>query len=97
MSLQDKIEEIRKKPEHIRLRYVWVLTVISAFFIIIIWILSISFSGKNKTSEPIQGEVLQELSNQGKSLKDAANGLKGVLENKPSMESQTPNEEDFNQ
>jgi len=44
MDLNEKIEEIRRKPEHIRLRYVWGGVAISMFFIIIIWIFSLSDS-----------------------------------------------------
>jgi predicted PurR-regulated permease PerM len=40
MNIKEKIEEIRKKPEHIRMRYVWGSLAISMFFIIIIWIFS---------------------------------------------------------
>jgi hypothetical protein len=36
-----KIEKIREKPEHIRLRYVWLAVAISMFFILIIWFLSL--------------------------------------------------------
>lgn len=40
MNLYDKIEEIRRKPEHIRMRYVWSCVVISMVFVLTIWVLS---------------------------------------------------------
>jgi Na+/H+ antiporter NhaC len=42
LNIQKKIEAIRQKPEHIRMRYVWVMVAISMFFIIIIWLISLS-------------------------------------------------------
>ena len=44
MAFIDKVEEIRKKPEHIRTRYVWFFVTLSMIFVIIIWIFSISAS-----------------------------------------------------
>lgn len=41
MNLSEKIDEIRHKPEHIRIRYVWGMVVISMFFIVIIWVFSL--------------------------------------------------------
>jgi len=45
-SLDKKIEEIRKKPEHIRLRYVYGIVGVIMVFIIIIWAFSIKDSLK---------------------------------------------------
>jgi len=53
MSLTEKIEAIRRKPEHIRLRYVWFLVVLSMTFIFIIWIFSLK-------SQPVSTPVVQE-------------------------------------
>jgi hypothetical protein len=41
MSIADKIEEIRKKPEHVRLRYVWFFVVLSMLFVVALWIFSL--------------------------------------------------------
>ncbi|MFA6183916.1 MAG: hypothetical protein WC682_02320 [Parcubacteria group bacterium] len=41
MSLIDKIEEIRQKPEHEKIRYVWAMVAICMFFVIFIWIFSV--------------------------------------------------------
>ncbi|MDD3498535.1 MAG: hypothetical protein PHH24_03460 [Candidatus Moranbacteria bacterium] len=41
MDISKKIEEIRRKPEHERLRYVWGMVAVSMIFIIIIWIVSL--------------------------------------------------------
>lgn len=45
-SLSQKIEEIRQKPEHIRMRYVWAWLAISMIFIFGIWVFSVRESFK---------------------------------------------------
>jgi hypothetical protein len=40
MGLMEKIEDIRKKPEHIRRRYVFFCVCVSAIFILMIWFFS---------------------------------------------------------
>lgn len=40
MNITDKIEEIRRKPEHERVRYVWAMVSVSMIFIIFIWFFS---------------------------------------------------------
>ena len=82
MSLQNKIEEIRRKPEHIRLRYVWALVAISMFFIIIIWFFSLKNS-RTQTASPLNGvdtSAITEQFNTGKqSLQNASEGFKNTL------------------
>ncbi|MFZ2154461.1 MAG: hypothetical protein WAV16_04500 [Candidatus Moraniibacteriota bacterium] len=41
MSLMDKIEDIRQKPEHERVRYVWGMVLLSMILIIFIWFFSL--------------------------------------------------------
>lgn len=41
MNLHHKIEEIRQKPEHIRVRYVWAMVGISMAIVIGIWFISL--------------------------------------------------------
>lgn len=52
MNLTNKIEEIRKKPEHERVRYVWMMVSISMVFIVFIWFFSFKsmFRGEEKTN-----------------------------------------------
>ncbi|EKE15645.1 MAG: hypothetical protein ACD_11C00116G0032 [uncultured bacterium] len=40
MGIQNKLEEIRKKPTHIRERYVWVSVALCMTFVITIWFFS---------------------------------------------------------
>jgi hypothetical protein len=41
MGLIEKIEEIRKKPDYIKLRYVWFFVIICMILIIAIWFFSL--------------------------------------------------------
>ena len=58
MNLFDKIESVRKKPKHIRMRYVLVCVIVSLIFVIIIWISS--FQSKNwKYEQTDEKEAMQ--------------------------------------
>lgn len=37
----EKIEEIRQKPEHVRVWYAWTAVLVVMFFVIIIWIFTL--------------------------------------------------------
>lgn len=61
-KITNKIEEIRNKPENIRLRYVWGSVAICMIFIIIIWIFSAitmfdNSSNKNPDITPIKDQL----------------------------------------
>lgn len=51
MGISEKIGKIRKKPEHVRLRYVWGSVAVSMFFIVIIWIFSLKDSFKETKAQ----------------------------------------------
>jgi Tfp pilus assembly protein PilO len=81
MNISEKIEAIRRQPENIRLRYVWICVAVSMFVIILVWIFSISSmlaeEKKNSPQTPTDvqnlGQQLQDLKNQSPSLKDLSN------------------------
>jgi hypothetical protein len=52
MNIQDKIDEIRKKPDHVRIRYAWTLSIIATSFVILIWIISLA-AGRKETPVPV--------------------------------------------
>jgi len=85
MNIFNKIDEIRKQPDHIRLRWAWGLTAVGMFFIIIIWMISFSaqISSLKSEEKPVDninnGSAMQELSAQKKSIEDATSQLKNVL------------------
>ena len=79
MWLTQKIEEIRRRPEEIKLRYVWGSVIISMFFIVIIWLLSImtlfdkeSFEKNSPDLSPIK-EQLQDFKKSTPSIQDIQN------------------------
>jgi hypothetical protein len=39
--IERKIEEIRQKPEHVRVWYAWIGVLITMFFVVIIWIFTL--------------------------------------------------------
>lgn len=107
MNINRKIEEIRRQPEHIRLRYVWGSVAISMLIIIALWIFSLAslFHGDNKNSETGGSEgiselkqQLQEINNQAPSLTDPMQqltvGSEGVSSNQDSNEFKYPATED---
>ncbi len=70
MNLQRKLEEIRRKPEHIKLRYTYIAVGISMFFILLLWFFSIADT-INKSKNAQTENAFQDLQVQKKSLKDA--------------------------
>ena len=85
MNILNKIEEIRKQPEHVRLRWAWGLTVIGMAVIIIIWMISlsaqISSMNEKEVSENKNKVMMEEFSQQKKSIEDATKQMKKVLGN----------------
>jgi hypothetical protein len=65
MNLYEKIEEIRAKPEHVRVRYVWAMVAISMLFVLLIWAFSIgSQSGTKSQPASLNNLGSQSLSDQ---------------------------------
>lgn len=87
MSLQGKLDEIRRKPEHIRIRYVWMWVAISMVFVIAIWIVSIvAQNKKNSASEMTPDpQILEQFKDQKKSLEDVTGQMKSGLQGQKSQ------------
>lgn len=83
MGIGKKIEEIRQKPEHIRLRWAWVLSITFTAVIIFFWVLSIKNHPKKTPSLNNQASIVNDLQQQKKSMKDAVNGMKNTLQKIP--------------
>ncbi|HLN19378.1 MAG TPA: hypothetical protein VK255_04400 [Patescibacteria group bacterium] len=80
--IQSKIDEIRKKPEHIRIRYAWACAAGVTFLVVIIWMISLS---ANNTKEEITNQEfftpeemkpIEDLKTSGQDLKNATDQLK---------------------
>ena len=91
MNIFDKIEEIRSKPEHVRLRWAWGLTAVFMVGIIFLWLIilkSQSFNFSQKFPES-NSDFSVNFNEQKKSLKDAVGQLKNAV-NDPSQQADTP-------
>jgi hypothetical protein len=55
MNITDKIEEIRRKPEYERIRYVWGMVLVSMVFVIFIWFFSFKsiFKSESRTNSEV--------------------------------------------
>jgi len=65
MDINKKIEEIRQKPEHERVRYVWGMVAISMFFIIVLWVVSLKDTFNNKQSPVSDSNAAQQVNLEG--------------------------------
>ena len=84
MNLTEKIEQIRRQPQHIRLRWVWGSVIVSMLLIFVIWLLSITLMFKTSTqtdSQSVDGlvsDLKTQINNsnppQSNSLQDYASG-----------------------
>jgi K+-transporting ATPase A subunit len=76
MNIQEKLEEIKKQPEHIRMRYVIAFVSVSMFFVLVIWVISLKQKFKTIQNDPRVQETMQDVSfesavNEVKKQKDA--------------------------
>lgn len=80
MSIQEKIDTIRNKPEHIRLRWAWGLTFFFTFCVILLWTFSLKINSAKKDAglTPERQNFLNEFETQKKSLEDATKNLKDI-------------------
>ncbi|MFZ2192846.1 MAG: hypothetical protein WAV31_01260 [Candidatus Moraniibacteriota bacterium] len=83
MNIERKIEEIRKKPEHIRIRYIYGLIAISMFFILLLWFFS--FFSANIYEDPAtklkNEQIMRDFQAQKKSLEDVTKNTKDAIDN----------------
>ena len=62
MNIQEKLEEIKKQPEHIRMRYVIAFVSISMFFVLVVWVISLKQNFKSIQSDSQTKEMMQDVS-----------------------------------
>lgn len=63
-KIEQKVHEIRKEPEHIRMRYVWVALFLSMSLIIFIWIMSMQTNFLQVRNDPDTQKSLDSLQDQ---------------------------------
>lgn len=88
MDILTKIEEIRRQPEHIRLRWVWGLTVGCMAVIVLLWLILLkgqSFEFSQKMT-PESANFSTDFDQQKKSIKDAVGQLQGAASDASSAE-----------
>jgi hypothetical protein len=80
MGIQDKIEEIRRKPEHIRIRYVWMWVAICMVLIIAIWIISLVAQNRrtNSADSLSKQQLMEQFQDQKKSIEDVTGQMKDL-------------------
>ncbi|MFA7319822.1 MAG: hypothetical protein WC022_04495 [Parcubacteria group bacterium] len=82
MDILTKIEEIRRQPEHIRLRWVWGLTAVFTSGIILLWLILL----KGQTADFSQGlqsdnpNLSTEFDQQKKSIKDVVGQMNSAVD-----------------
>jgi hypothetical protein len=84
MRIAERIESIRKQPDHVRLRWVWGSVAFSMLVILAIWIFSITVmfrSGKNDTSQNATDALVSSLKDQTEELGQQTKSLKNFNEN----------------
>jgi len=90
MNITEKVEQIRQKPEHIRLRYVWFFVSLGMAIVLIVWFFSVKmqmmqFDGAANNANMTEdiGTAINQFSQQGASIKDAVDKTKQSLTNDP--------------
>jgi ATP-dependent Zn protease len=84
MDITKKIEEIRNKPEHIRLRYVWFFVFLSMILILFVWFFSMKmqmmqFNGSDSNIKADFGATINDFNKQTETLKNTADNTKKSL------------------
>ena len=87
MNISEKIADIRRQPENIRLRYVWGCVAISMFFIVLIWVLSLT-SLFQKNSNIDDKDSVTDLKNQLQNINKQAPSLKDFSQTPLTVESE---------
>jgi hypothetical protein len=98
MGISEKIDHIRQQPERIRMRYVWICTIVSMVFVLVIWIFSLVASKEPEENPAVSQstrEMFENLSSQKKSMESTAGEIGDVM-NKVQQQSQSmPQGEDI--
>lgn len=75
-KLETKVKEIRKQPEHVRERYVWMAVAVVMFVVIFIWLLSMRISF-NKTLQDTQTKQnVEEIQKRINEMKGAGDSVR---------------------
>jgi cytoskeletal protein RodZ len=80
-KVAEKIAEMRRQPEHVRMRYVWISVTVCMVIIFAIWIFSITAMFQAQKNTPAQdGSGASSITNQLHDLKTQAPSLKNYAD-----------------
>lgn len=79
MDLQKKIEQIRQKPDHVRMRYVWGGVVVGMIIVVGVWLVSLSENFRAVRVQEEQG-AFSDLKGQFDALAPLQNAAPSVEE-----------------
>ncbi|EKE25128.1 MAG: hypothetical protein ACD_5C00281G0001 [uncultured bacterium] len=77
VGIAEKIEEIRRKPEHVRVKYVWGCVAASMLLIITIWFFSIAAMLK-KDAPKTEMDNIENLKTQLKDINEQTPSIKDI-------------------
>jgi hypothetical protein len=80
MNILEKIEAIRRQPEHVRVRYVWMCVAVSMFIILILWFFSIASMFAEEKNNPDQQNtgIVPDMQQQLQTIKEQAPSLQDI-------------------
>ena len=83
MGLQHKIDNIRRQPDHVRVRYAWICAIAGTFLVVIIWGFSL-YADKDEISGNVlsadQVQSIDDLKAQGSSIGSTAQSIKNSFQ-----------------
>ena len=94
MGLSEKIEEIRRKPEHIRERYAYLAAIMLFPFILVIWIFSMK--ADNEVSEQ-EDSAIGSMQNVAEQFSQEKNKMQDIInEGQKNIEQQSQSQPEVN-
>ncbi len=80
-KIERKIEEIREKPEHIRVRYIYGIIVVFMVFVVVLWFFSFFTNTRQNdaVSKLNAQKIINDFQVQKKSLQDIENAAKNSI------------------
>lgn len=98
MSIESKIDEIRSKPEYVRVRYAWGLSIGITLLVVVLWIMSLGVQEDEVSTQSILGEeqmnTLDEIKAEGNNLQETARDIKNSVETQAKQKPQNESPSD---
>jgi hypothetical protein len=90
-KIEQKIEKIRREPEHIRLRYIYGIIAVFMVFVVVLWFFSFFTNIKqdDAISKLNAQKIIDDFQAQKKSLQDIGNVTRNSINNLGNTSSQS--------